>query len=75
MIRTLAVNCAPILLCTKDDGKTAADTACDEMVMGAVWALCEFSLLVSQQYHSDLSLKALDDALKRLFKKKDIFHK
>jgi hypothetical protein len=65
MIRTLAVNCAPILHCSKDDGKTAAENAFAEMVMGAVWALSEFSLLVSQQNHSDLSLKALDDALKR----------
>jgi hypothetical protein len=73
MIRTLAVNCAPILVCSTDDGKTAAETASDEMVMGAVRALCEFSLLVSQQNHSDLSLKALDDALKRFYQKKGIF--
>jgi len=64
MIRTLAVNCAPILDCCKDDGKPVAEKASDEMVMGAVLALCEFSLLVSQQNHSDLSLKALDDELK-----------
>jgi hypothetical protein len=73
MIRTLAVNCAPILDCSKDDGKTPAETASDEMVMGAVRALCEFSLLVSQQNHSDLSLTALDDALKRFYKKKGAF--
>jgi hypothetical protein len=42
------------------------------MVMGAVWALCEFSLLVSQQNHSDLSLNALDDALKQCSQKKGI---
>jgi len=47
MIRTLALNCAPILDCSKDDGKTAAETASDEMAMGAVQALWEFSLLVS----------------------------
>jgi len=41
--------------------------------MEAVWALCEFSLLVSQQNHSDLSLKALDHALKRFYKKKGPF--
>jgi len=73
MIRTLAVNCAPILVCSKDDGKTAAETASDEMVMGAVRALCEFSLLVSQQNHLYLSLKALDNALKRFHTKKGIF--
>jgi hypothetical protein len=64
MIRTMAVNCTEILVCSKDEGKTAAKTASDEMVMGAVWALSEFSLLVSQQIHSDLSLAALDNALK-----------
>jgi hypothetical protein len=73
MIRTLAVNCAPILVFSTDDGKPAAETASDEMVMGAVQALSEFSLLVSQQNHSDLSLKALDDALKRFYQKNGIF--
>jgi len=70
MIRTLAVNCAPILDCSKDDGNTPAETASYEIVMGAAQALCEFSLLVSQQNHSDLSFTALDDALKRFYKKK-----
>jgi len=73
MIKALAVNCAPIRVCSKDDGKTAAETASDEMVMGAVRALCEFSLLVSQQNHSDLSLNALDDVLKRFYQKKGVF--
>jgi hypothetical protein len=61
MITTLAVNCAPILVCSKDDGRTGAETAFNEMVMGAVQALCEFPVLVRQQNHSDLSLNALDD--------------
>jgi len=43
------------------------------MVMGAVRALCQFSIVVSQQNHSDLSLKALDDALKRFYQKEGIF--
>jgi len=73
MIRTLSVNCAPIPDCSKDDGKTAAETASDGMVMGAVRALCEFSLLVSQQNHSDLSLTAQDNALKQFYKKKGAF--
>jgi hypothetical protein len=73
MIRTLAVNYAPILVCSKNDRKTAAETASDEMVMGAICASREFSLLVSQQNHSDLSFKALDDALKRFYRKKGIF--
>jgi hypothetical protein len=33
MIRTLAVNCMPILDCSKDDGRTLAKTDSDEMVM------------------------------------------
>jgi len=73
IIRTLAVNCAPILVCSKDDRKTAAETASDEMVMGAAQASCEFSLLVGQQNQSDLSFKALHDALKRFYMKKGIF--
>jgi hypothetical protein len=73
MIRTLAVNCAPILYCPKDDVKTAAENASDEIVMGAVQTLCQFSLLVSQQNHSDLSLKALDDSLTRFYQKTGIF--
>ena len=73
MIRTLAVSWAPILVCFKDDGKTVAETASDEMVMAAVRASCEFSSLVSQQNHSDLSLIALDDALKRFYQKTGIY--
>jgi len=70
IIRTLAVNCASILDSSKDDGKTLAETASNEMVMGAVWALCEFFLLVRQQNHSDLSLTALDVARTQFYKKK-----
>jgi len=73
VLRTLSVNCAPLLDCSKDDGKTAAETTSDEMVMGAVRVLCEFSLLFSQQTHSDPSITALDDALKRLYMKKGAF--
>ena len=64
MIRTLAVNCAPILVCSKDDGKTVAETAPNELDMGAVQVFCEFSLVVSEQNPFDLSLKALDHVLK-----------
>jgi len=73
MIKTLAVNCTPIPDCSHDAGKTAAETRFDEMVMGAVQALCEFSLLVSQQNHSDLSLAALDNVLKEFSKKMGSF--
>jgi hypothetical protein len=34
LIRRLAVDCAPILVCPTDDRKTAAETAFDEMVIG-----------------------------------------
>ena len=43
------------------------------IVMGAVRALCEFCLLVSQQNHLDLFLNTLDDALKRFCQKQGIF--
>jgi len=73
MIRPLAANCAPILACSQDARKTEVGTASDEMVMRAVRALCEFSLLVSQQNHSDLSLAGLDDALMQFYQMKGAF--
>jgi hypothetical protein len=39
MIRTLAVNCAPILICSKDDWKPVVETASNEMVLGVVQSL------------------------------------
>jgi len=65
MIYTLVVNCAPSRDYSKNDRKNAAENTSDEVIIGAVRALCQFPLLVSQQNHSDLSLKALDDAFKR----------
>jgi len=73
MIRKLAVNCAPILGCSQDAWKTAAEIASDVMVMRAARALCEFSLLVSQQNHTDLSLATVDDALKQFSEQKGAF--
>jgi hypothetical protein len=73
IIRTLAVNGAPILVSSKDDRKTVAEMACDGMVLGAIRALCVFSLLVSQQNHSDQSVKALNYVLQRFYEKKGIF--
>jgi len=73
MIRTLEVNCAAIHDSSQDAGKTAAETGSDLIVMESVRVLCEFSLLVSQQHHSNLSLKALDNALKRFHQKQGIF--
>jgi hypothetical protein len=62
-IRTLEVYCAPNLDCSQNAGKVVAETASDEMVIGAVHALCEFSQPVSQLNHSEQSLAALDNAL------------
>jgi len=73
MNRTLVVNWAPFLDYSQDAGKTMAETASNEMVMGAVRAVCEFSLLISQQNHSDLSLTAQENALKRFYKKNGVF--
>jgi hypothetical protein len=36
MIRTLAVNYAPIGVCSKNDGNTVAESVTAEMVIGAV---------------------------------------
>jgi len=45
------------------------DTFSDEMLMGAVLALCEFSLLVSQQIHYNLALTARDDIFRQFNQK------
>jgi len=50
-----------------------ADTASDIMVLGAGQAFCELSLLVSQQNYSDLSFKALDNALNQFYQKQSSF--
>jgi hypothetical protein len=52
----------------RQDRKTPVEIASDVMVMGAVQALCECYLLVSQQNQSDLSLTALDYPLKQDYK-------
>jgi len=63
-IKTLAVNCPSNLPSSKDDRYTMAETATDVIVMGIPHAFCEFSLCVSEESQSDISLKALDDAMK-----------
>jgi len=70
MIRKLATNLAPITDFSKNYSKPVVEAAFDEMSMVAVRALCENSLLVSLQNHSDLSIISLDDALKLLCQKK-----
>jgi len=73
MLRTLAVTCAAVTDCSLHARKTAVENASDEVVMGAVRVLCEFSLVVSQQNHSDLFLKALHGGLQQFYEKKGIF--
>jgi hypothetical protein len=66
---TLEVNCIPILVNSNNTGQCGAATVPDAMVMGEEWALCEFSLLVSQGIHSNLFLNALDNTVVRYEKK------
>jgi hypothetical protein len=73
MTRVLAENCTPPVVSYKDNGKAAAERASDAIVMGAVWSSYVFSLLVSQQTHSDLSFKALDDAIMEFNQRKGNF--
>jgi len=49
IVRPVAMNYTPIVDRSKDVGNIAAETASGELAMGAVQALCVFSLLVSQQ--------------------------
>jgi len=53
----------------------AAETASDTLVLEAVDAYCEFSIHVSQHIDSNLSLKELDDALKRFYQMEVIYRK
>jgi len=59
----VAITCDPLIISCNDIEKSVVDAAFDEMVIGAVFVLCEFSLLVSSQNHHDLSLKALNNPL------------
>lgn len=67
MIQSLTVSCTPIHFCSKDDGKAASEIACDEMLIIAVQVLCKFTVLVSQQSHSDQSLNGLDTSQMRFW--------
>jgi len=66
-IRTQGVTFTPFLVSSDDDTNRVAETAANELVMVAVLALSGYSRLVSQQNHSDLSLKARDHVLKQCF--------
>jgi len=56
-----------------DDGQPVAETVSDDIVLGAVGALCDFSLLVSLQNYSNLSLTAQHDAKKQCHMKNSTF--
>jgi hypothetical protein len=73
MISTTAVNWPPNFDSSTNDVETSVEIASDRMVMGGVRAFNDFSVLVSQHSHSDLSLIALGNALKRFCKVKDVF--
>jgi hypothetical protein len=73
LIRTLEDNSASILIRSNDDRKTTAETAYNEMVMQTVWALWQFDLHVCQQNHLEVSLRTLDNALKRFYQNIGIF--
>jgi len=47
MMEKFAANCILIAVYSNDTGQCEVATVPDVMVMGAEWALCEFSLLVS----------------------------
>jgi len=46
MFGTLVPKFLPIEVCSTDEGKTAADEGSNEVVLGIVGVLLEFSLLV-----------------------------
>jgi hypothetical protein len=68
-MRKLATNLASITDFSKNYSKTVNDAACDEMSTVAVHALCENSLLLSQQNHSDVFIILLDEVLKQFCEK------
>jgi len=73
IIRLQAVNYTSILINSNDDRESAAETPSDEMIMGVVHTQCEFSLLVSQPTHSDLSLKELYSTLKQFCQNERVY--
>jgi len=73
MIRTVAVNCTYIVLFWRDDRNTTVETASEALAMEVVYALFALSLHVSQQNHSDLSLKVLYNTLKSFYQKQGNF--
>jgi len=74
MIGTLVIKCDVALDSTMDNENIAVEIASNELVMGAVPALCEFSPHVSQENHSDISLKAQNDALMQFTRRRVLFN-
>jgi len=73
MIRISERNYTWILTSSKNHRKAMGDTAPDDMVMGAVQALCEFCVHLSQQNDYDLSHKAVDNSLTWFFMTNCVF--
>ena len=73
IMRIIAINCALIPISSKDDRITAAYTASDNMVVGAAQVFSDFTLLLSQFNHSDLSLNTQDNVLNQVIRKRRFF--
>lgn len=72
MLRSLGAICAP-LLSSDSPGKTSTERASDIEVMKTIRALVEFTLLSRQRAHSQISLRYLEEALKRFYRCKVVF--
>lgn len=73
MIGTLAVDCTSLLGCSNDEVKSAADTACNEMVVRAVGTSHKFSLLASQHNNTYPSCKMEDNGSRKCYMRKSVF--
>jgi hypothetical protein len=66
-MNTLVIKCDVALDSKNDNENIVVEITSNEMVMCAVPALSEFSPHVSQENHSDISLKAQNDALLQIY--------
>lgn len=65
IVRTVAANCTLIVVSSTEDANNAAGTASDNILLGAVQALCKYFLHFNKHNHSALFLAALDITLKQ----------
>jgi len=73
MIRTLAVNCALIVVYSNDDGKTTVESATDRSVNRTLNALFEYSPLVNQHIYSKLFFKVVANTVKKFVENTVLF--